>query len=139
MENVKLFETEVRNPCRVKRSLEEFGKLKKKAQSLDSGILQERFFDLALLNLDKAIENQRELEDELVEGCEHYNLCFEKILFLEETGKHGIACGISSDLVLDIPEYSSILLDAADSCCTAGNQEEARDYRDIWEFFCSQD
>ena len=139
MENVKLFEQDFKNPCRVKLSLQEFNKLKRRAQGLDAGILQERFFDIALLNLDKAIENQAELEEELVEGCRHYNLCLKKFLFLEEINRHGDACGMSAELVSGIPGYSSILLDVADSCCTSGNQDEARDYREIWEGINSQD
>ncbi len=133
MGSAEIFTEIDKNPCRVNRSLEEFNKLVKKAESIPSSGFKERFFDLAIANLDNAIQNQKDLEDELVEGSDHYKLCFKKLLFLEEIGRHEMACISSFELVGEISEYSNILLDMADSCCTKGNQEEARNYRDVWE------
>lgn len=101
-------------------------------ESIRDETFRERCYNEALKNLEKAIQVQTEFQQDFQEGCEHFNLCLEKLIFLEEIGRHEVACEYSKEIVKDIPDYSNILLDMADFCCTLGNVSEAQEYHQIW-------
>ncbi len=117
----------------VKRLLYEFEKVKKKVNRLSSVKWEEDCNNVALQHLDRAIEEQAKLQETVFEeGSDHYKLCFQKILFLEEIGRHEMAFEYSQEIVKKYEDYPNILLDAADYYCTIGEYDRAKDYRESY-------
>ncbi len=121
-----------KSPSSVKVLYEGFKKKQRIGGIMNDEASQQFCYDKALEDLDKAIDEQASLEEQLGENSKHYNLCLEKILFLRNIGRIEIAHEYCLELVEELPEYSNILLDVADFCCTSGEQGEAAIYREDW-------
>jgi uncharacterized protein YlxP (DUF503 family) len=89
--------------------------------------------NVTLSRLDRAIEEQAKLQGFVFEeDSEHYKLCLQKILFLEEMGEHKMAEEYSQEIVEEYPDYSDIFYDVFDHYSDIGKHEIAASYGKLY-------